>query len=383
MVMGFVYIFSIYQLNTGNITTRAAGNFVDYYSRTVVHEIAVSGLNIAAANLYEDYSWRGPMQNIPFQGGSFDIVFGGTADTLKVYSISSYNEVTDTVIAFFTGQNSYTEYTLFTANENGVAWVAGDTVWGPIHTNGVLNHQNKSSIVFFGKASAGKTISSPPKNSKTQFLGGYEVGNFLPEVDNMNNLIIAAGSGGYTFPFVSDTMKLEFNSDGTLDLYRNSSKIYDDLSITSLTSNGAIYTAGPLVILGGEVNTNPNGVTIGSAGNIILKDEISYANNPETNPNSDDLLALVAGNNIVVDNTTKTDWKVQAVLMCINGSLAATVMNKNGTFDYYGSVYQMNRGSAQMFQSFQKKYKHDERLNDKTPPYYPGMNKLRLIAWWE
>ncbi|MFZ0389783.1 MAG: hypothetical protein WAN36_04940, partial [Calditrichia bacterium] len=358
MVFGFAYIFSVYQLNTGNITTRAAGNYVEYYTRTVAHEIAVSGMNIAASKLYDDYTWRGPMQNVDFSGGDFDINFG-SGDPLPVYSVSEYEGQTDTVIAFFSGENLYTKYTIFTAQENGVAWIPGDTVWGPVHTNSVLNHKNNKTICFYGKVSAGKSISSPPKNSKTRFLGGYEVGNFLPEVTSIASLINGAASGGYTFPSPGDVMKIFFNNDGTVDIYQNSTKIYDDIDLSVLSPNGAIYSAGAIEILGGTVNTPPSGVTIGSGSNVVFRDAISYADNPVTNPNSDDLLGIVSWNNIVFDNSFFTDWNMQCVLMAVNGSLTAVDMNKGGSFNYYGSIYQKVRGNAKMFQSFQKKYRHD------------------------
>ncbi|MDZ7262806.1 MAG: hypothetical protein ONB05_11975, partial [candidate division KSB1 bacterium] len=147
LVFGFAYLFSVYQLKMGNVTKRAVENYVEYYSRTRAHEIAVSGMNIAAAKVYSDSSWRSGM-TVPFQDGTLKIAFGAEADTFQVLSVGEYEGYVDTVIGYFcytsTGGNLYTQYTLFTANENGVAWSDGDTVWGPIHTNGVLNHQKKN-----------------------------------------------------------------------------------------------------------------------------------------------------------------------------------------------------------------------------------------------
>lgn len=384
VVFGLTFLFSAYQLKTGSVATRAADNLSNFFAQRMVHRIAVSGLNIAAAKLYEDNSWRGPMHDISFQGGEFQIAFQSFGDTLAVSSMAEYGGINDTVIAFFSLDNAYTKYTWFTANENGVSWTAQDTVWGPIHTNSVLNHQNKESIVFTGKVTAGKGISAPPKNSKTQFLDGYETGIEIPEVTHMNDLINGAAAGGYTFPFPTSLMKIELNTDGTLDIYRDSIKIADDVTFSALAPNGGIYSAGDIEIFGaGPVNTPAGGITIGSGKNIILRNPISYADNPLTNPGSDDLLALVAWNDIILDNQDIEDWNVQCVMMAINGSLSALIMNKAGTFNYLGSIYQDVRGNGKMFQSFKKKYRHDERLNTITPPFYPGSNNLQLLAWWE
>ncbi len=384
IVFGLTFLFSAYQLKTGSISNRAADNLAGFYSKKVAHQIAVSGLNISAAKLYQDNTWRGPMTNIPFRNGNFSLGFSATGDTLAVGSMADYHGIKDTVVAYFSLSNPYTKYTFFTFQENGVSWAPGDTVWGPVHTNSTLNHQNDKSIVFNGKATAGKGISAPPKNAKTQFLGGYEVGVYVPQVLNMTDLITAATAAGFSSPNPADTIKFEFNNDGTLDVYRNSTKIHDDVPFSGITTNGAIYCAGPIVIYGpGPVNTPPRGITIGTAKTIDLLNTIQYADDPLSNPNSDDLLALVAWNDIIFHNAAMSDWDMQCVLMSIDGSLTATDMNKNGNFNYLGSVYQKDRGNAKMFQSFEKKYHHDERLNNISPPFYPGASDLQLLAWWE
>ena len=81
--------------------------------------------------------------------------------------------------------------------------------------------------------------------------------------------------------------------------------------------------------------------------------------------------------------TDSDDWRY-----IVTGYLESILdMNKDGNLDFLGSVYQMNRGNAKMFKSFQKKYIHDERFHEKAPPCYPGPQagnpRLRLISWWE
>jgi len=164
----------------------------------------------------------------------------------------------------------------------------------------------------------------------------------------------------------------------------NSVKVHDDITFPALAPNGAIYAAGPLKVFGpGPVNTQTGGVSIGSGNKIFLENPFVYADDPLSNPSSDDLLALIAWDDIVFNNQIVADWEMQCVLMSINGSMTATNMNKNGDFNYLGSVYQNVRGNAKMFQSFEKNYYHDIRLNNMTPPFYPGANDLHLIAWWE
>ncbi len=384
LVMGVAYLLLIFQTQTGNISTHALDNYLDNYSKTISHQIAVSGMNIAAAKLYSNISWRGPLTNVSLNGGSFDIAFGGSGDTLIVYSIADFDGTPDTVIAYFSGTNELTKYAWYTAHENGVAWTPGDSIFGPIHTNGTLNHQNKSTIVFSGKVTAGKGIKPPPKRSKTQFLGGYEVGVYNTEVVDMGDISTTAATGGFDFVSGGDLLKIIFNADGTVDMYHDTTLIYDDELLGNIAPNGVIYTDGDLEVSGGgNVDTPAGGITIGANGTITFRDEVKYLDNPRTNPGSDDLLAFVAMDDLILDNSSKADWDLQCVLMSVSGSIAATDMNKNGTFTYYGSLYQSVRGNAKLFQSMNKRYYHDERLFDVTPPAYPGMSNLILLAWWE
>lgn len=396
LLSGMIIILMTYHQKMGNMTTRAGDNFFDYYSKEVAHQIAVSGVNIAATKVYETGKWKVIEKGFNFQDGDLKTALLSDTtglDTVIVATIGEYKGYIDTVMAYFgflsEDGTPYTKYVWFTHQENGVSWKPGDEVWGPLHTNGTLNHQNDNTIIFHDKVTAGKGISSPPKTAKTQFLGGYEVGVYLPEITSMNTLINAATSGGYKFPSSTDTMKIEFKADGKIVMYQNSTPLYAEpgTSMYTVAPNGAIYSEGPVVILGGSVNTSATGLTIGSGDNVTLKNEVSYADDPTSNPNSDDILGIVSWNDITIDNSAKADWDVQAALMAINGSLTATDMTKNGTFNYYGSTYQQDRGNAKMFQSFTKKYRHDERLADKPPPFYPGVStsssKPYLIAWYE
>ena len=144
VILGVSFILMVFQAKTGNFSTDALDNYLDYHDYSVTHQIAVSGLNIAAAKLYENYSWRGPLTNVSLNGGNFSLSFNSAGDTLSVYSVATFGSEIDTVIAFFSGSNELTKYTWYTVNENGMAWTPGDSIFGPIHTNGRLNHQNNS-----------------------------------------------------------------------------------------------------------------------------------------------------------------------------------------------------------------------------------------------
>jgi len=52
LIVGFSLIFLVVSRNFGITSTRAIDNYVDYYKKAVSHNIAVSGANIAANNIF-------------------------------------------------------------------------------------------------------------------------------------------------------------------------------------------------------------------------------------------------------------------------------------------------------------------------------------------
>ena len=49
LVMGVAYILTAFNAKTGNNSSAVLENYLEYYSRARSHQIAVSGMNIAAA----------------------------------------------------------------------------------------------------------------------------------------------------------------------------------------------------------------------------------------------------------------------------------------------------------------------------------------------
>jgi len=67
LIVGFSLIFLVVSKNFGDVSNRAVDNFVDYYTQTVAHDIAISGANIAANNIFLDPTWSSGYSNVPFQ----------------------------------------------------------------------------------------------------------------------------------------------------------------------------------------------------------------------------------------------------------------------------------------------------------------------------
>jgi len=142
-------------------------------------------------------------------------------------------------------------------------------------------------------------------------------------------------------------------------------------------------------ILNGEL-------TIYAGDDIFIDDDVVYADDPNTNPDSDDLLGLVAGDKVfVTDNApNNNDLNIQACLMAVNGKFTAENYSTRpvaGELRVTGSIVQNQRGPVGTFSrwtgsithGFSKRYKYDPRLYSKSPPYYPYIRHLHLVSWWE
>jgi hypothetical protein len=125
--------------------------------------------------------------------------------------------------------------------------------------------------------------------------------------------------------------------------------------------------------------------------------DLYYERNPQTIPSSDDLLGLVANNNVVIANNAANNSGVDIFgnIFARSGSFTAENYNSRpiSTLKVLGSIVQNTRGAVGQFSGssltngFSKRYRFDDRLNDPAfrPPYYPGyyVRTLSVANWWE
>ena len=73
LIVGFSLIFLVISKNFGVVSNRAVDNYIKYHKETVAHDIAVSGANIAANQIFMDPTWDDGYDDVPFQSGTMDI----------------------------------------------------------------------------------------------------------------------------------------------------------------------------------------------------------------------------------------------------------------------------------------------------------------------
>ena len=73
LVFGFSIIFLVVQNNFNSLSTRSVDNLTEYYMETIAHNIAVSGANMAANQIFLDADWNAGYEDVQFSGGEFDV----------------------------------------------------------------------------------------------------------------------------------------------------------------------------------------------------------------------------------------------------------------------------------------------------------------------
>ena len=402
IVFGFILAFSSFQVRMSNSVLATSNNVTDQFTATMVYQASASGMNLAINKAWMDSVYS----------DTFFVVINGCSSRARISPIGLdtvairvnswaylFNEESharykyqDSIRAIFTNNTPISKYFWFTDDEQGVYWITGDSVWGPIHTNGVIN--TNGSPVFQDKVTAQLGISPDPSISAAVFNGGWEIGVHNDIPTNMSYITTAANAGNGGAPV---NTKCIYDQEVTFDFQADGSVIRtvgvspsDTVLFSTIAPTEAIISSADIRVKGifnGQA-------TIMSTTNIWIDDDLVYADDPLTNPNSDDVLGLIASNNIyVTDNAANNDQiHLQACLMAINGSFTAENYSTrpiSGYLNMTGSIVQKLRGPVGTFSGgivstgFNKRYRFDARLSNFSPPHYPFIKSLSLVSWWE
>ncbi len=380
LVMGFGLLLMILGMNLNSDATQAVTNMAAYTESTESHEIAVSGANLGLALVYADSNWRGPITKTQGQG-SFTVGIVDNGTTLTMNSISSYRASDETLhdsvrINFQKiTRNSFTLFAWMTNFEGNSVWGTGDTIWGRMHSNGNIHISGQP--VFYGKATTTKRFDPPrPGTGQNQaiFKAGYEPGiapvTFPNDISSVLNDATAGGK------MCTGEITVTLNPNGYAYISTPMSAGFtDSVNLSDPAFNGVIASTGRVNVQG-VLNGK---LTIASATDVRILNDVVY------NDRTNDLLGLVAQNNVLIANTAANQdgVNVDACIFATTGSFFAegTV---NGPFRFFGSIVQNVRGT--MFGT-SRSIRYDERLADNNfrPPSYPGYYRktFKVVNWWE
>jgi hypothetical protein len=395
LVVGFSLIFLVATQNFGTISTRAVDNMVEYTNETVAHDIAVSGANIAANAVFLDNSWTAGYKDINFNNGKLNVsvqIVDAFKNIRKIISQGTFGGITRQVEVTLS-PSKFSKFAYYSADEGGkIWWTENDTVWGPFHTQDDLLAYHHP--VFYGKVTIKKDLKyySNEKTDAPHFYGGFEKGVDLPlPTDGLSPIKADAKANGWDIPESSkDTAYITFAGDSVSIKFGYNKSVSTYLS-SAVAPNGVIYVEGMDVRLKGTVKGQ---YTVAGEGNIYLDDDIVYSQNPETNPNSTDLLGIVAKNNVLITENLANifDINIHGSIYCENGGFGAENYSKrpvSGDINLIGGIIQDTRqpvgtfGKTGIVSGFSKRYAYDNRLLISSPPSFPGTGSFEIVSWLE
>ncbi len=334
-VLGFTMTFSFYKLNLSQSIISTGDHIGVQYMQTLLHQNAVSGMNIGIHKAWND-GWS---------AGNFNIVENSCTTTVSatqisadsllikanawgyIYDVAYYSvnsttmKVQDSIAAYFSSTMPISRYFWYTENEGGVQnwnkWISSDTISGPVYTKSALYTHNAP--VFNEKVITYNGISPDPTDASnpSKYYGGWEIGVDMSVPTNMAALIIAAVVAN---GFAPVNTKSVYNLDTTFEFLANGNVARtvdtnppDTVAIVDIAPTGIIYSTSDVRVKGifnGQL-------TIYTSDDIWIDDNLVYANDPTVDPTSDDILGLIAREDFqVTDNAANnSDCVIQACIM--------------------------------------------------------------------
>jgi len=398
LVLSFSILYIILGSSSSKLSTRTVENMADYNAKTVAHNIAVSGTNIACNQLFLNSSWDEGFSNIDFENGSFSAsiqVIDAWRNIRKLTTVGSYGGINKTIEVIFQ-PSKFSKFAYYSMSEGGTIWWTGnDTIWGPFHTQDYMRvHQHP---VFFGKATTKKSLIyfTDKSSDEPRFFGGFEQGVDLPlPTDGLDPMKTSAQSDGLFFTG-KDSVYITFKEDSLKFRYQYNSK--DSVVYLPTAAPGrVIFAENAIIRLKGVVKGQYSIACSGTLGKgtIYLDDDIVYKTNPIINTNSTDVLGIVAENSVLITNNSPnlSDININASIYCEDGGFGAQdykTRPKSGNINLIGGIIQNTRLAVGTFDKsgiktgFAKRYRYDERFMIVSPPLFPGTGGLEIVSWFE
>jgi Tfp pilus assembly protein PilX len=278
-------------------------------------------------------------------------------------------------------------------------------IYAGIDSSGVkhsINHQGTAygNLYAEGSITGNPTLAGTPQaqeydssDIRTVIKQPINFSNFttsLTDIKRAADLNLVGGQKVYDLNNTNyDVWKLTFNSNGTVAVQGckdSGSNAPEDVKPTTCTTatgspytiptNGAIYAQQSVMIADGTSTCGTitsgncvNGrVTVASANDIIIGDDLDYVQT------GDDVLGLIAGNEMIVAQWAPTSLNWRAATIAQTGQWRSAVSNQthSGTMTFTGSTATNGGGYMSMYAT--RVYQYDSSLSYLQPPWFPTID---------
>jgi len=198
---------------------------------------------------------------------------------------------------------------------------------------------------------------------------------------------------------------LYFNSNGTVTYSSqlegaSSWSTPQTVALSTFAPNGVIYVEKGNIYTKGTVDGNVTIVATKQGrsgfGNVYLEDNIRYLDNPRTNPSSNDMLGIIAEQDIRIKDNSDTRGKniyTEASMFAMNGSIGPEdgLVSQNFLGNWYilgGLIAKTTRVTATYsgsnpIKGLRFNHRFDERFYTVTPPAFPNTKNFEVVSWYE
>lgn len=342
--------------------------------------------------------------NISYSVSIVDCGFITGSTSIRRYSLESIGTSGNMsrVLRSYVQVDNYARYIWYTDREtfNGTnVWFwSQDHLNGPTHTNAHFNIFGNP--IFEGEARSvdnyikfynnGNNVNlsqttNPPYDLPT-FNGGFVFGadqSTMPAT--ALSLRAAASSTGL---YLTGNTTVTLQSDGTMNV-TNSNKGWSNQNM-ALPANGSLFVNSGDLTISGTLNGR---LTAGASRDVIVTNNIVYADDPAINLNSDDTLGLMAERDVVISSGAPANLEINACIMALNTAfyLNNWTSGLKGTLTVYGGIIQKERGpvgtfngsTGQKISGYSKDYSYDPRLVSSPPPFMPTTGDYITLSWEE
>jgi hypothetical protein len=229
-------------------------------------------------------------------------------------------------------------------------------------------------------------LTNPPYD-EPDFQQGVNFGVEPTTMPNQALSLRAAASGSGLWLVGNSTVVL--NNNGTMNV-TNANKGWNNHNM-AIPANGAVFVNNGNLNISGILNGR---LTAGSSRDIIIPNNITYADDPRVNPNSDDTLGLIAESDVMISQSAPYNLEIDGCMMALSTSFMLTnwwLGPPKGTLTVYGGIIQDERGpvgtfngsTGQKVSGYSKNYLYDSRLQGTPPPFMPTTGDYVTLSWEE
>jgi hypothetical protein len=283
---------------------------------------------------------------------------------------------------------AFSNYAQFVNRWDEAVQIHDDELDGRFHSNSTINltYSRKARPTFRGKVTtSARTINvarGPGSRRRDDiFLAGVETGvrsirlprDFIPLPESLD---------------VQDEQVQRFPEDTRITFHADGSYSWVSLESGLFERRGTIRAPASYLLAEGKARLEVRGVVNGkvllySRKRITITGDLVYAADPETDPEADDYLGIVAEGSVEIAPPKVTgpgDLRIQAAIYARARFRVRDYHRRgDGTLDIYGSL---TAGSLSATEPrFATRIRFDPRLEERRPPGFPETDRYELVSW--